>query len=67
MKIAVCPGSFDPITLGHLDIITRATLLFDKIIILVSVNPAKTNYSFSVEERKPFIPTPALQILCVRL
>ncbi len=50
MKIAVCPGSFDPITKGHIDIITRATTLFDKVILLVSVNYDKT-YSFTVEER----------------
>ena len=41
MRVAVCPGSFDPITKGHLDIITRATTLFDKVIVLVAVNPAK--------------------------
>ena len=41
MKIAVCPGSFDPITLGHLDIIERASELFDKVIVLVMSNSAK--------------------------
>ena len=50
MRIAVCPGSFDPVTLGHLDIILRASKLFDKVIILVSVNPGKTA-SFTSEER----------------
>lgn len=50
MKIAICPGSFDPVTLGHLDIITRAQKLFDHIIVAVLVNPAK-NTSFTVEER----------------
>ncbi|MBE6836486.1 MAG: pantetheine-phosphate adenylyltransferase [Ruminococcus sp.] len=50
MKIAVCPGSFDPVTLGHMDIINRASKLFDKVIVLVMVNSAK-KYSFSVEER----------------
>lgn len=49
-KIAVCPGSFDPITLGHLDIIERAASLFEKVIVLVSFNTQKTP-SFSVEER----------------
>ena len=38
MRIAVCPGSFDPVTLGHLDIIDRASKLFDKVIVLVSLN-----------------------------
>ena len=41
MRIAVCPGSFDPITKGHLDIITRASKLFDKVIVLVVINAAK--------------------------
>ena len=55
MKIAVCPGSFDPITLGHLDIISRAAKLFDRVIVLVSINPAKTNYAFTIAERVDFI------------
>lgn len=46
----VCPGSFDPITLGHLDIITRASGLFEEVIALVIVNPAK-NPSFTADER----------------
>lgn len=54
-KIAVCPGSFDPVTLGHLDIITRASGLFDEVIVLVSVNMMKRNFSFSLEERKKMI------------
>ncbi|MBQ1235299.1 MAG: pantetheine-phosphate adenylyltransferase [Oscillospiraceae bacterium] len=54
MKIAVCPGSFDPITNGHLDIIARAAKLFDRVIVCVLRNPAKTG-SFSVEERLDLI------------
>ena len=50
MKIAICPGSFDPVTLGHLDIIARASGLFDKVIVAVLCNSAK-NPSFTVEER----------------
>ena len=50
MKTAVCPGSFDPITAGHLDIITRAAGLFDRVIVLISVNAAKKT-SFTLEER----------------
>jgi len=50
MKTAVCPGSFDPITTGHLDIITRAAGLFDRVIVLISVNAAKKT-SFTLEER----------------
>ncbi len=49
-RIAVCPGSFDPVTLGHTDIIRRASVLFDKVIVLVSVNANKSP-SFSSVER----------------
>ncbi len=54
-RIAVCPGSFDPLTMGHLDIITRASGLFDEVIVLVSVNMMKADFSFSLEERKSMI------------
>ena len=50
MKIALYPGSFDPLSNGHLDIIRRAAKIFDKIYVLVSVNPVK-NYLFTMEER----------------
>ena len=45
-RIAVCPGSFDPVTVGHLDIITRASKLFDQVIVLVSKNIMKNNACF---------------------
>ncbi|MDF2819968.1 MAG: coaD [Clostridiales bacterium] len=50
MKVGVYPGSFDPITLGHIDIIKRSSKLFDKLIVAVLINSAKTPL-FSVEER----------------
>lgn len=53
-KIAVCPGSFDPVTYGHLDIIHRASMLFDKVIVAVSVNSQK-NTSFTADERVEMI------------
>ena len=53
-KIAVFPGSFDPITLGHYDIIKRSIPLFDKIIVAIGVNADK-KYMFSLEDRKRFI------------
>ena len=53
-KIAVFPGSFDPITLGHYDIIKRSIPLFDKIIVAIGVNADK-KYMFALEERKRFI------------
>ena len=54
MRIAVCPGSFDPVTFGHRDIIHRASMLFDKVIVLVAVNSLK-NPSFTPEERMALI------------
>ena len=50
MKIAICPGSFDPITLGHLDIIERAADIFDEVIVVVASNSSKKTL-FSTEER----------------
>ncbi len=54
-RIAVCPGSFDPVTLGHLDIITRASKLFDEVIVLISRNAGKAAPSFSATERMNMI------------
>lgn len=54
MKRAVFPGSFDPITLGHVDIIERALPLFDEIILAIGVNADK-KYMFSLEERVQFM------------
>ena len=50
MTTAICPGSFDPVTVGHVDIIRRARKMFDHVIVAVLVNPTK-NPSFSLEER----------------
>ena len=54
MKIAIYPGSFDPITNGHLDVLNRACKIFDKVIVLVAVNPKKKS-RFSAEERVAMI------------
>lgn len=54
MKKAVFPGSFDPITLGHIDVIERALPLFDELIIAIGVN-AEKKYMFSLEDRVAFI------------
>lgn len=54
MRKAIFPGSFDPITLGHFDIIKRSLPLFDEIIIAIGVNADK-KYMFSIEDRKRFI------------
>ncbi len=54
MKVAIYPGSFDPITNGHLEILKRALNIFDKVIMLVAVNPNKKT-RFSAEERVAMI------------
>ena len=54
MKVAIYPGSFDPITNGHLDVLNRALKIFDKVIVLVAVNPKKKS-RFSAEERVAMI------------
>ena len=54
MRKAIFPGSFDPITLGHFDIIKRSLPLFDEIVVAIGVNADK-KYMFSLEERKRFI------------
>ena len=54
MRTALVPGSFDPITNGHLDIIKRAAALYDKVIVLSAVNPDK-NYLFSADKRLALI------------
>lgn len=54
MKKAIFPGSFDPITLGHEDIINRALPLFDEIVIAIGINADK-KYMFSLEDKKRFI------------
>lgn len=51
MKLAICPGSFDPVTVGHLDIIERAADIFDEIIVLVMSNRSKNNSLFTIDER----------------
>jgi pantetheine-phosphate adenylyltransferase len=50
-RIAVYPGSFDPITNGHVDLIKRGMRMFDEIVVLIAYNPNKPTYLFSVEER----------------
>ncbi|MEX0313039.1 MAG: pantetheine-phosphate adenylyltransferase [Allomuricauda sp.] len=54
MRRAIFPGSFDPLTLGHYDIITRGITLFDELFIAIGINSEK-KYMFSLEERQMFI------------
>ena len=55
MRRAIYPGSFDPVTLGHLDIIKRAAAIFDELIVCVCINSAKDSGLFSPEERVELI------------
>ena len=55
MKRAIYPGSFDPVTLGHLDIIKRAAAIFDELVVCVSVNSAKPSGLFAPQERVELI------------
>lgn len=59
--IAVCPGSFDPVTVGHIDIISRAAQMFSKVVVVVMHNNAKTP-SFSVNERIEMLKTATADI-----
>lgn len=66
MKRVVCPGSFDPITFGHLDIIERASALFDEVVIAVLVNKTKKTL-FTVDERLEMIAEVTAQYPNVRV
>ena len=55
MITAICPGSFDPITLGHLNIVRRASRIFERVVVLVMVNAAKPSPMFSIAERADMI------------
>ncbi len=54
-RIAVCPGTYDPVTLGHVDIIERAAKIFDEVIVGVAIGSTKKIHMFSVEERMGFV------------
>jgi pantetheine-phosphate adenylyltransferase len=55
-RVAVCPGSYDPVTNGHLDVITRAARVFDKVVVGVVNNPVRKEKTlFTADERKKFI------------
>jgi pantetheine-phosphate adenylyltransferase len=60
-QIAIYPGSFDPVTFGHIDILERACVLFDKVVIALAVNPDKRPL-FSLEERREMILEAALHL-----
>jgi len=55
LRTAICPGSYDPVTLGHLDIIRRAALIFDRVVVGVVREPSHKQTLFSVEDRVAFL------------
>lgn len=55
MPIALCPGSFDPVTNGHLDVIERVARLFERLIVAVVYNPSKSTSLFTLEEREEML------------
>ena len=55
MSTAICPGSFDPITLGHLNIIRRTSRIFDEVIVCIMQNASKTSPMFSIAERAEMV------------
>ena len=67
-RIAVCPGSYDPITNGHLDVITRASKLFDEVVVaVVNASVRKSKALFNAEERIAFIEEATAHITNVRV
>lgn len=66
MRRAVCPGSFDPVTKGHLDVFTRAAGLFDEVVVAVGVNPSK-NRLFDAEERLEMLEQAVADLANVRV
>lgn len=65
IRRCVCPGSYDPITLGHVDVVERAAALFDEVVVAVLHNPAKQG-TFTVEERLAFIGAATAHLANVR-
>lgn len=65
-SIAICPGSFDPVTKGHVDIIERASKLFDEVIVLILINPNKKP-SFNQEERMELLSKATKHLANIRI
>jgi pantetheine-phosphate adenylyltransferase len=64
--LAVCPGSYDPVTNGHVDVVRRATALFDAVVVAVLANPAKAGL-FTLEERVDLLRTSLAELPTVRV
>ena len=67
MRTALCPGSFDPVTLGHLDIIERSSRHFDEVIVAVIRNPQKTQSLFSLEDRQQMLKEATQHLANIRI
>ena len=67
MATALCPGSFDPVTLGHLDIIERSSRHFDEVIVAVIRNPQKTQSLFSLEDRQQMLKEATQHLTNIRI
>lgn len=67
-RIAVCPGSYDPVTNGHVDVITRAATMFDEVVVAVTDLPIRKGKTlFSADERRAFIDTATTHLANVRV
>ena len=66
-RIAICPGSFDPITLGHLNIIRRSAKIFDEVVVCVMLNAMKTSPMFTIEERVDMVKRAVSRYVNVRV
>ena len=66
-RIAVCPGTYDPVTYGHIDIIARASRLFDEVIVSVTTGSVKKRPMFDAEERIGFVETSVAHLDNVRV
>jgi len=66
-KIAIYPGSFDPLTIGHVEIMEKAAKIFDEVYVVVCVNPSKPPATFTVEERLEMIEKSAKYINNVKI
>jgi pantetheine-phosphate adenylyltransferase len=67
-RIAVCPGTYDPVTFGHLDVISRAAAMFDEVIVAIANNPyRKGSTLFSAEERAGFLANATRELDNVRI
>ncbi|WKD57763.1 Phosphopantetheine adenylyltransferase [Corynebacterium capitovis DSM 44611] len=67
MTLAICPGSFDPVTNGHLDIFRRAARHFEEVVVLVTGNPTKTSGLFTVQERVDLIEQVTADVANIRV